>query len=89
MKKYIEKFWESEQKIDEKISMWYDKIITHYFFCMDAFYMVLWLLMFAGNILCSIYAFGGVKNAPKWLLIIAGILNVFMLLSVFWMASGQ
>lgn len=51
--------------------------------------MLLGLAMFAGNIICSVYVFGGMKNSPKWLLITAGVLNLFFLFSAISMATSM
>jgi len=43
--------------------------------------------MFAGTIISSVIAFGGMKTSPKWLNITAGVMNLFLLLAVIGMTK--
>ena len=54
---------------------------------MELFYIILGLSMFAGTIISSVIAFGGLKTAPQWLRITAGVMNLFLLLAVIGMSK--
>ena len=45
------------------------------------------LLIIAGNTFASLYLFGVGKETPEWILIIVGILNFTILLSILWITK--
>ncbi len=55
---------------------------------MELFYIIPGLsMMFAGTIISSVIAFGGMKTAPQWLRITAGVMNLFLLLAFIGMSK--
>lgn len=51
------------------------------------FETLLGLAIIAGNIFTSVYAFGGWRTAPKWLVITSGVMNLLMLVAIIWLTK--